>query len=70
MDSIYSLDKLNQAALLEGVALLSFSADIMLPWVLKFQLRLVAVETECRFYQLITAILCAILHFIGTSSQQ
>jgi len=29
----------------------------------------VAVETECRFYQLTTAILCAILHFIGGSSK-
>ena len=48
----------------------TFSAEIMLPWVLKFQQRLVAVETECRFYQLITAILCAILRFIGASGQQ
>ena len=46
----------------------TFSAEIMLPWVLKFQQRLVAVETECRFYQLITAILCAILRFIGASN--
>jgi TorA maturation chaperone TorD len=48
----------------------SFNADIMLPWVLKFQQRLVAVETECRFYQLTTSILCAILRFIGASIQQ
>ncbi len=43
----------------------SFASDIMLPWVIKFQERLVAMETECRFYQLISAILCAILQFIG-----
>lgn len=49
---------------------ISFSADIMLPWVLKFQHRLVAVETECRFYQLITAILCAILRFIGNNKSK
>jgi TorA-specific chaperone len=58
----------DDAALIDEAA--SFSADIMLPWVLKFQQRLVAVETECRFYQLITAILCAILRFIGATSQQ
>jgi TorA maturation chaperone TorD len=77
MNSIYTLDKLNQTALLErgwstdDAALMdeavSFSAETMLPWVIKFQQRLVAVETECRFYQLITAILCAILRFIGNN---
>jgi hypothetical protein len=49
---------------------ISFSADIMLPWVLEFQQRLVAVATECCFYQLITSILCAILRFIGASIQK
>ena len=43
----------------------SFASDVMLPWVIKLQKRLVAVETECRFYQLISAILCAILQYIG-----
>jgi len=47
----------------------SFAGEIMLPWVIKFQERLVAVETECRFYQLTTAILCAILRFIGASNK-
>jgi TorA maturation chaperone TorD len=47
----------------------SFAAEIMLPWVIKFQERLVAVETEGRFYQLTTAILCAILRFIGASGK-
>jgi TorA-specific chaperone len=46
----------------------SFAGGIMLPWVIKFQERLVAVETECRFYHLTTAILCAILGFIGASN--
>jgi len=58
----------DDAALIDEA--ISFSAEIMLPWVLKFQQRLVAVETECRFYQLTTAILCAILRFIGASNQQ
>ena len=47
----------------------SFAAEIMLPWVGKFHERLVAVETEKRFYQLTTAILCAVLRFIGVSSK-
>jgi TorA maturation chaperone TorD len=46
-----------------------FAAEIMLPWVVKFQERLVAVKTECRFYQLITAILCTLLRFIGASNK-
>jgi len=58
----------DDAALIDEAV--SFSAEIMLPWVHKFQQRLVTVETECRFYQLITAILCAILRFIGASSQE
>ena len=58
----------DDAALMDEAV--SFSADIMLPWVLKFQQRLVAVETECRFYQLITAILCAILRFIGNNKSK
>ena len=45
----------------------SFAAEIMLPWLIKFQERLVAVETEGRFYQLTTAILCAVLRFIAAS---
>jgi TorA-specific chaperone len=45
----------------------AFAGQIMLPWVVKFQERLAAVETECRFYQLTTAILCTILRFIGAS---
>ena len=45
----------------------SFAAEIMLPWIIKFQERLVAVDTESRFYQLTTAVLCAILRFIGAS---
>ena len=48
----------------------SFTAENMLPWVRRFQQRLVAVETECRFYHITTAILCAILCFIGGSRQQ
>ena len=47
----------------------SFAGEIMLPWVTKFQKRLVAVETECRFYQLTTSILYAILRFIGASDK-
>ena len=47
----------------------SFAGKILLPWVIKFQERLVAVETECRFYHLTTAILCAILRFIGASNK-
>ncbi len=48
----------------------SFIAENMLPWVLRFQQKLVSVETECRFYHLTTAILCAILRFIGGSPSQ
>ena len=58
----------DDAALMDEAV--SFSTDIMLPWVLKFQQRLIAVETECRFYQLITAILCAVLRFIGASNNK
>jgi TorA maturation chaperone TorD len=58
----------DDAALMDEAV--SFSAESMLPWVLKFQQRLVAVETECRFYQLITAILCAILRFIGNNKSK
>ena len=47
----------------------SFAGQIMLPWVVRFQERFVAIETECRFYQLTTAILCAILRFIGASDK-
>ena len=47
----------------------SFADEIMLPWVIKFQKRLVAVETKCRFYQLTTSILYAILRFIGASDK-
>jgi TorA-specific chaperone len=58
----------NDAILIDEA--LSFSAEIMLPWVLRFQQKLVAVETECRFYHLTTEILCAILRFIGGSHLQ
>jgi TorA maturation chaperone TorD len=47
----------------------SFVVEIILPWVIKFQERLVAVETECRFYQLTTAILGAVLRFVGASDK-
>jgi TorA maturation chaperone TorD len=57
----------DDAALKDEAA--SFAGEIMLPWVVKFQERLVAVETECRFYQLTTAILCTILRFIGASNK-
>jgi len=42
----------------------SFSSDVMLPWTSKLQERL-AVESECRFYFLITSILTAVLCFIS-----
>jgi len=45
----------------------SFAGDVMLPWIIKFQERLGAFDTESRFYQLTTAVLCAILRFIGAS---
>ena len=47
----------------------SFAAEIMLPWVTRFQERIAPVETECRFYQLISAMLCPILRFIGESDK-
>jgi TorA maturation chaperone TorD len=47
----------------------SFASDAMLPWIIKFQERLGAFETESRFYQLTTAVLCAILRFIGASDK-
>ena len=47
----------------------SFAGDVLLPWVIKFQERLGTIEDECRFYQLTTAILCAILRFIGASNK-
>lgn len=43
----------------------SFAAAIMLPWIKKLQERLSAAETECRFFLLITVMLCAMLQFIG-----
>ena len=46
-----------------------FAGEIMLPWVIKFQERLVTIETECRFYRLTTAILCAVLRFIGATDK-
>ena len=58
----------NDATLMEEAV--SFTTENMLPWVLRFQQKLVAVETECRFYHLATAILCAILRFIGGSPSQ
>ena len=53
-------------ALLDEAA--SFAGETMLPWVIKFQERIAPVETECRFYQLIATVLCAILEFIGSSN--
>jgi TorA maturation chaperone TorD len=47
----------------------SFAGDVMRPWIIKFQERLEAFETESRFYQLTTAVLCAILRFIGASEK-
>ena len=47
----------------------SFADEIMLPWVVGFQERLAAVEIECRFYHLTTALLCTTLRFIGGSSK-
>ena len=47
----------------------TFAGEIMLPWVVKFQQRLLTVETEGRFYQLTTAILGAVLRFIGASDK-
>ncbi len=46
----------------------SFAGETMLPWVARFQKRIAPVESECRFYHLITAILCSILRFMGASS--
>ena len=42
----------------------TFAADVMLPWVSKFQARLAA-EKECRFYPLMASILTAILEIIA-----
>ena len=46
----------------------AFSAEIMLPWVTKFQAR-IAVEKKCRFYPLIASILMAILEIIAASNR-
>jgi len=46
-----------------------FAGEIMLPWVIQFQQRLVAIGTECRFYQCTTAILYAVLRFIGATDK-
>ena len=54
-------------ALLDEAA--AFAGETMLPWVVKFQERIAPVETECRFYQLITIVLCVILKFIGSSNK-
>lgn len=50
------------ASLLDEAA--AFGGQIMLPWVIRFQERLEAAESECRFYHLTTAIICAILRFM------
>ena len=47
------------------VEAVSFAGEIILPWVIRLQERLGAVETENRFYHHATAILCAVLRFIG-----
>ena len=48
----------------------SFAAETVLPWVTRLQKRIAPVETECRFYQLITAMLCSILRFIGEATKR
>jgi len=53
----------NGKVLLEEAS--SIGSEIMLPWVRQLQQRLAAIETENRFYPLITTLLCAILKFIG-----
>jgi TorA-specific chaperone len=45
----------------------AFSAEIMLPWLSKFQARL-AVEKKCRFYPLMASMLTAILEIIAGSN--
>ena len=57
----------NDTALMDEAV--SFAAEIMLPWVIKLQERIAPVETECRFYQLTSAVLCAVLRFIGASDK-
>ena len=57
----------DDAALMDEA--LTFAGEIMLPWVVKFQQRLLSIETECRFYRLTTAILGAILRFIGATDK-
>ena len=57
----------NDTALMDEAV--SFAAEIMLPWVTKIQKRIAPVETECRFYQLTTAVLCTILRYIGASDK-
>ena len=47
----------------------SFAGEVMLPWILRFQERIEPVETECRFYQLITAVLSSILRYIGSADE-
>jgi TorA-specific chaperone len=47
----------------------TFTAESMLPWVTRFHEKIAPVETECRFYQLIAALLCSILRFIGGSEK-
>jgi TorA maturation chaperone TorD len=42
----------------------AFAADVMLPWVSKFQIRLAA-EKKCRFYPLIATMLTTILEIIA-----
>lgn len=51
----------------------SFAGETMLPWVFKFQeriKRIAPVEAECRYYHIITAVLYAILRFVGASNKK
>jgi TorA maturation chaperone TorD len=45
----------------------SFTADVMLPWVSRFQTRLAA-EKKCRFYPLMASMLKEILEIIAGSN--
>jgi TorA-specific chaperone len=49
------------------VEAVSFSAETMLPWIMRLQARLADIETADRFYGPITAILVSLLQFIADS---
>ena len=44
----------------------SFSADVMIPWIVRFQKKL-AGEVNCRFYTLTVSLLISILDFVATA---